>query len=288
MKKFLLSLSLLMMLCACSNASDVKVSNGDEVIWSSSKETYTSQDLCDDMKKNDYSSKIVTSILNKTAVLDGIDTTSTDEELSEGYDYYVEMLGQDTVNYYFGSKENYIKSYRTSEIISKYFEQEVLADYDSYVENYKPYKAQIIYFDDEAAADKTIETFKAGENTFAYAASEAGYGSEVTEQIYTDKSDLPVEVKEVALNSAEPQCVKVITSAVQTDSEGNSVTKGRYYVVNIISTDTAEFKDEFVDHVVTNYIDSQATVANVLNKHNVKFYDQETYDYMKKAYPGIN
>ena len=114
------------------------------------------------------------------------------------------------------------------------------------------------------------------------------YGSEVTEQIYTDKSDLPVEVKEVALNSAEPQCVKVITSAVQTDSEGNSVTKGRYYVVNIISTDTAEFKDEFVDHVVTNYIDSQATVANVLNKHNVKFYDQETYDYMKKAYPGIN
>ena len=32
------------------------------------------------------------------------------------------MLGQDTVNYYFGSKENYIKSYRTSEIISKYFE----------------------------------------------------------------------------------------------------------------------------------------------------------------------
>ena len=39
MKKFLLSLSLLMMLCACSNASDVKVSNGDEVIWSSSKET---------------------------------------------------------------------------------------------------------------------------------------------------------------------------------------------------------------------------------------------------------
>ena len=144
MKKFLLSLSLLMMLCACSNASDVKVSNGDEVIWSSSKETYTSQDLFDDMKKNDYSSKIVTSILNKTAVLDGIDTTSTDEELSEGYDYYVEMLGQDTVNYYFGSKENYIKSYRTSEIISKYFEQEVLADYDSYVENYKPYKAQII------------------------------------------------------------------------------------------------------------------------------------------------
>ena len=102
MKKFLLSLSLLMMLCACSNASDVKVSNGDEVIWSSSKETYTSQDLFDDMKKNDYSSKIVTSILNKTAVLDGIDTTSTDEELSEGYDYYVETLGQDTVNYYFG------------------------------------------------------------------------------------------------------------------------------------------------------------------------------------------
>ncbi|MGN1406646.1 MAG: hypothetical protein ACI4WM_10245 [Erysipelotrichaceae bacterium] len=288
MKKILLSLSLLMVLCACSSSSEVKISNGDEVIWSSSKDKYTSQNLFDDMKKNDYSSKIVTSILNKTAVLDGIDTTSTDEELGEGYDYYVEMLGQDTVNYYFGSRENYIKSYRTSEIISKYFEQEVLSDYDTYVDTYKPYKAQIIYFDDEAAADKTIETFKAGENTFAYAASEAGYGSEVTEQIYTDKSDLPVEVKEVALNSSEPQCVKVITSTVQTDSEGNSVTKGRYYVVNIISTDAEEFKDEFVDHVVTNYIDSETVVANVLNKHNVKFYDQETYDYMKEAYPGIN
>ena len=56
----------------------------------------------------------------------------------------------------------------------------------------------------------------------------------------------------------------------------------------IISTDAAEFKDEFVNHVVTNYIDSQATVANILNKHNVKFYDQETYDFMKEAYPGIN
>ena len=108
MKKFLLSLSLLMMLCACSNASDVKVSNGDEVIWSSSKETYTSQDLFDDMKKNDYSSKIVTSILNKTAVLDGIDTTSTDEELFErAYKHLKMKFGENGYAKFFFKDEEY-------------------------------------------------------------------------------------------------------------------------------------------------------------------------------------
>ena len=288
MKKLLLCISLSIMLLACSSNSSIKINNADEVIYSSDKVSYTKQNLFDDMRKNDYSAKVASSILNQTAIADGIDLTTTEEELAEGYDYYVEMLGQETVNYYFGSKENYIKSYKTTEIISKYFEKEILDDYDTFVNEYKPYKAEIIYFDDESSADATIELYNNGENTFAYAASESGYASEVSATIYTDKSDLPVDVKSVALNANGPLTTKVITSTVQTDANGVSVTKDRYYVVNIISVDSEEIKDEFITHLVSNYLDSAATVAKVLNDHNVKFYDQTTYDLMKAAYPGIN
>lgn len=287
MKKILLSISLLLMLVACSKSETVAIKDANEVIYSSDKVSYTKQDLFDDMRKNDYSAKIVSSILNKTAVADGIDLSSTEEELTEGYNYYVEMLGQDTVNYYFGTLENYINSYKTTEIISEYFKKEVLDGYDTFVNEYKPYKAEIIYFDDEASADATIEAFKSGENTFAFAASENGYGSEVSAKIYTDKSDLPVDVKAVALEATSPLTTKVITSTVQTDSNGTSVSKERYYIVNIISVDTEEIKDEFIEHLVSTYLDSQAVVAKVLNDHNVKFYDQTTYDIMKEAYPGI-
>lgn len=276
------------MLLACSSNSSIKINNADEVIYSSDKVSYTKQNLFDDMRKNDYSAKVASSILNQTAIADGIDLTTTEEELAEGYDYYVEMLGQETVNYYFGSKENYIKSYKTTEIISKYFEKEILDDYDTFVNEYKPYKAEIIYFDDENSADATIELYNNGENTFAYAASESGYASEVSATIYTDKSDLPVDVKSVALNASGPLTTKVITSTVQTDANGVSVTKDRYYVVNIISVDSEEIKDDFISHLVSNYLDTAATVAKVLNDHNVKFYDQTTYDLMKAAYPGIN
>ena len=288
MKKLLLCISLSIMLLACSSNSSIKINNADEVIYSSDKVSYTKQNLFDDMRKNDYSAKVASSILNQTAIADGIDLTTTEEELAEGYDYYVEMLGQETVNSYFGSKENYIKSYKTTEIISKYFEKEILDDYDTFVNEYKPYKAEIIYFDDESSADATIELYNNGENTFAYAASESGYASEVSATIYTDKSDLPVDVKSVALNASGPLTTKVITSTVQTEANGVSVTKDRYYVVNIISVDSEEIKDEFITHLVSNYLDSAATVAKVLNDHNVKFYDQTTYDLMKAAYPGIN
>ena len=288
MKKILLSVSLLLMLVACAKTDQVAISKADEVIYSSDSIKYTKQDLFTDMRKNDYSSKIVSSILNKTAELDNIDISSTEEELAEGYDYYVEMLGQESVEYYFGSKENYINSYKTSEIIAAYFEKEIDDDYATFVEEYKPYKAEIIYFDDEASADATIELYNSGENTFAYAASENGYSSEVSAKIYTDKSDLPVDVKSLVLNASEPGVSKVITSTVQTDSNGTSVTKERYYVVNIISLDTEEIKDEFKQHLVDTYLDASAIVAKVLNNHNVKFYDQTTYDIMKEAYPGIN
>ena len=106
MKKLLLCISLSIMLLACSSNSSIKINNADEVIYSSDKVSYTKQNLFDDMRKNDYSAKVASSILNQTAIADGIDLTTTEEELAEGYDYYVEMLGQETVNYYFGSKEN--------------------------------------------------------------------------------------------------------------------------------------------------------------------------------------
>lgn len=288
MKKILLGISLLLILVGCSNSQTISIKDADEVIYSADKLTYTKKDLFGDMRKNDYSSKVISSILNQTAQLDGIDLSSTEEELSEGYDYYVEMLGQDQVTYYFGTKENYINSYRTSEIISEYFKKEILDDYDTFVEEYKPYKAEIIYFDDEASADATIEAYNAKENTFAYAASENGYASEIKAQIYTDKSDLPVDVKAFVLSAEGPLCSKVITSVVQTDSNGASLSKERFYVVNIISVDTEEIKDEFIEYLTSTYLDTAATVAKVLNDHNVKFYDQTTYDLIKENYPGIN
>ena len=66
-------------------------------------------------------------------------------------------------------------------------------------------------------------------------------------------------------------------------------TAGKITIVhNGIIENYKEIKDEFKQHLVDTYLDASAIVAKVLNNHNVKFYDQTTYDIMKEAYPGIN
>ena len=73
------------------------------------------------------------------------------------------------------------------------------------------------------------------------------------------------------------------TSTTITDSEGNSVINPRYYLVNLISKDVEDFRDEFMDLVVTD-VDSNEVISGLLEKYEVSIHDQRAYDLLTATY----
>ena len=125
-------------------------------------------------------------------------------------------------------------------------------------------------------------------NTFEYACSENGYSSEITETLYTDTdSDLPVDVKEWVLNTSEPTLSDIIeVSTTVNDSDGNSTVNTRYYLVNLISKNVEDFKEEFVSNIVsTMYKDT--VINSLLEKHSISIHDQRIYELLKEEYEAI-
>ena len=285
MKKLAVLLCLTLLLTGCSKNNDVKVTDGDTLLWEGPDDSYTKQDLYEDMKaQNDYSSIISESVVMDIAEADGLDLTAEKEELGEQYDSYVSMLG-DYASYYLGTKDQYIASSLYSTIVDKYITEDAENNFDSYVEEYAPYYGEIFYVDTKEASDAIVKAVNDGTNTLEYAASENGYTDTIENTVYTDDSDLPVEVKELINGSETPIFTTLTVETYSTDSSGNTTTTERYYIINITSKDATTFKDEFIDTIVAN-TDETEFIQSLINKHDVRFHDQESYDYFSSVYDG--
>ena len=283
MKKLIGLLTLLLILTGCSSSS-VKVSDGDTVLWKGPKETYTKQDLFDDMKNNDYSTTIALDVVMDICAADGNDLTEAKDNYDAQYDSYYSMLGS-YAEYYMGTRDAFISSSIYSYVLNTYLTEDINNDFDSYVEKYSPVYAEIFYVDTEDASKAIVDAVNNGTNTLEYAAAEQGYSSEITNTVYLDDSDLPVDVKDI-LNSAEgPELTTAAVDTYETDSEGNTTTTTRYYIINIVSKDASEFKDEFISAVVAD-TDSTEYIQGMINEHDVRFYDQSSYDYFSSVFEG--
>lgn len=282
MKKIILCLLALLMFAGCSS----KKQSG-EVIWKSSKTTYTTSDLYDEIiDTTDVTTNVMSSILSIIAEKDGYDFEKAKTEIEETYDYYVTILGEEATVSYMGSKEYFVSVSMLNSIIDYYVDKDIDENLDSYIEQARPYQAEIIYLESEDAAKAVKEAVTNGTSTFAYAASENGYTSEITKKVYTDGSDLPVEVKELVLST---EGTGLFTTKTTTYAKNDDVTyeTSRYYLVNIISRDANDFLDEFKEEAAASIANEDAIINNLLVKNNVSLHDQKVYDYVSGKYTGV-
>lgn len=289
MKKLLVILSCLFILTACGSAHYTTVSDSEEVIFTRNDgSSYTKQDLYNTMKNNDITDLLTMRIVNKLAEYEGIDMESIKSEVEESTNSMVEAGYESFITSYYGSVENYNNSSIANQALTALVKQEVESNFDKYVEDYAPYKAEIVYFDEKESAEAVVNAVKNEENTFEYACTENGYEGEVSETLYTDSdSDLPVEVKDYVLNTENTGVSDVIeVSTTMTDSDGNSTVTPRYYVVNLISKNVEDFKDEFITSV-SNDIDSDTTINTLLEKYGFETHDQRIYELLKESYEAV-
>ena len=286
MKKLFIVLMTVLLLSACaSDKHSSFVSEGDAVIFEDPNgKAYTKQALYDDMKLNDYTTYLNNALVRKLAVFEGIDMEEIRKQAEEDAQAAIDAGQEYYIDYYYGSVENYIRQiipYKALDILCK---NKIESDFDSYVDKYQPYKAEIVYFDDLEAATAVKEAVDSKENTFAYACAENGYSGVVSEVIYTaDDSNLPVEIKDYVAKSAPGLSPIIETSTTITDTEGNSVINPRYYLVNLISKDVEDFKDDFMNLVVSD-VDSNEVITGLLGKYEVSIHDQRSYDLLTAAY----
>lgn len=286
MKRIVLIALLALLLVGCGK-HEAKITGGDEVIWKSKKVTYTKEQLNEDLKIKDYTSVILTEILDEVALKENINIeeikTEIEKQVQELYDQGYESY----ILSYYGSKESYIEQSVSSKIIEKLMENEANENYDKYKEEQKAYKAEVAYFDTKDAAQKVIDSVNNDSNTFAYAASENGYTGTIEETVYVEESDLPVEVKE-AIAKVEKGLTSIVeTSTTATSAEGESTVTPRYYVVNVISKNSDDFKEDFVTYLKSNVLTTEQIINKCVEKYNITVHDQNTYKLLKDTYEAF-
>ena len=284
MKKILMILLSLLLLCACSNGHDTKISDGDEVIFvSSNNKAYTKADLYSDMMLNDISSYLTNDLITKLAKLEGVDFEVIQKEIDDEITEAIEAGQESFINYYYGSTDNYIKQMIPYKALLELKKAYVLENIYLYVDDYQPFKAQIASFKDLETAEKVAKDLESGKE-LPEAAALNGYSEDVTTNLYfVSYNDLPIEVYDYISKGqlGQSEMITVTTSSI--DEDGNDVENNEYYFVNFVSRDVEEFKDEFVDAIANN-VDQTVVISNLLTKYEINIYDQRAYDLLTSTY----
>lgn len=287
MKKILISVLSIILLAGCAGAN-AKITNANDVIFKSDDVTFTKEDLYETMKNNDYTSIVLTKLVDSIANIEEISVDDVKQEVEASYDEMVQQGYESYIAYYYGGKDAYIAQMLSSAMLEKLTENYADNNYEDLKKEYAPFKAQIAKFDDEETAKKVLDAAKVNEKTFETLVTENGSSSDATEQVYTDNSDLPVEVKEAINKMNEAGYSDVIVSTTYqtatTDTSEETTETSSYYVVNLTNKDVDSFKDEFVELLKTSLLDSTKVINFYLNKHNFKVYDQKTYEILSKTY----
>lgn len=280
MKKLIVLLIALFVLAGCSSTS-AKVSNASDVIFKSSKTTYTQQDYFEDLKLVSFSSQIVTDMADKLAEIEGIDVDAVKETVEKEIENIkAQENGELYLTYYYGSVDSYRQLAISSEILNELMKKEVTNNIDSYIESYEPVKLQIASYDSQEKAEQLL-TLIAGGKTFDTAALEAGYTTSAAASVYLNDSDaVPQEVKDYIKNNGVGLSTPILVSIVSTDSTTKATTfTYKYYVVSVVSKDYKEFEEDAVK-AIANALDSTEILIKFAKANNIKFFDQATYEFM--------
>lgn len=283
MKKILCVLFTLLMLCACgSSNANTSVSDPNAVIIENSNTKLTKQDLYEMMKAS-ASSDVLNSIFNSIAELYDIDLKEIEEEADDYIAMYQSMGYTSYIEYYYGSLEAYRASIINSAILETLGQEYIKDNFDKQVSNDKPVKMQMVTFDSQEKAEALIDAVNSG-STFDMAAIAQGVETAPIANVYLDSSELEIVIKEY-LNSTENTGLSSIitTTSTSKNDEGEEVETLSYNVLNIVSRDVEDFKDEYIA-LAASTLEENTIRQYFLTKHNVTIHDQEIYDQISKNY----
>lgn len=271
MKK-LITLLLVLLLCGCSTSETIKVSNPNEVVVESGSVKYTKQDVFELMKNSQYA-EIENSIFLQIAENYDIDLEEINESVEEYINMYISIGYQSYIEYYYGSIENYRTYMVNQTIVSELGKVYVEDHFDEMVKEHKPIQLQLVEFEERESAEALLADIANG-SSFDMAAVKAG-ADQPQSYIYLDTDDIDIEIKDF-LNSSDEIGLSTII-------EVNSEDHVEYAVVNVLSRDVEEFKNEYLN-VAATAIEEAKVKQYLLSKHEVKIHDQGLYDYMSKNY----
>lgn len=284
MKKiFVIALTLLVLVGCTSSKGYSKISNGDEIIFKTPDSTYTKNDLYNVLKVASEES-IEQDILNKIADSLDLDLSKIESEAEETMQMYISIGYEQSIISSFGSLDAYkqliISSGKLEELAKKYINDK----YSEFINEDKPVKMQFAYFDNQEAAQKLIDDVNKG-STFESSALTNGYQNNCQVNVYLDSDEtLPLDVKSYLNDTANTGLSTIITvTTTSNDADGKEVSNETYYVLNVVSRTADEFKEDYIDTKLNN-IDVKDVKEYMFETHDIKFYDQDIYEIMKKEY----
>lgn len=287
MKKILVACLVLISLTACGNKTSL-VSDPDTTIIEGNKINFTKQDLFESFKNNDYTPVVLSSLVEKVANLEGYDEETINNDLNSQIEEMKALYGDqyDMMVGYYGNEDN-LKSIMRSGIITekltnKYFDE----NYEDLKNKYTPVKAKIAYFNELETAQAVLDQINNGKS-FEMAAAENGYQEQIQEKVYTDKSDLALEVKTFLNTATEPTLSNIILNTVtQTANDGTTSSSNRYYIAQVTNVDVDSFKDDFFTEIA-QIEDIDEILNSYFTKYDIEVFDQRTYELLSKKYKGI-
>lgn len=286
MKKLIAILFTLLLVAGCSGKNHLSyLSDGDEVLFTGpGNVSYTKSDLYAQLKVTD-SSSVLSDIMDRIALAsDRIDMEKIEADADELINVYKELGYESYIVSQYGSMEAYRNSYISTLLFSELSKMYVEENYETILADDSPVKMQMATFDNIEDAQKCIEDANNG-STFDMAAANNNSKNTPSSAVYSDSDQsLVYEVKEY-LNSTDTTGISTIITNVgsTTDADGNSVETNTYYVLNIESRNPDDFKDEYIE-LKASESETETVRNHFLSKHNIKFYDQDLYELMSKAY----
>lgn len=290
MKKLTLIISILaiaLTLSACGNKT-ANVSHND-VLIQFGKNKITTSDLYYQMLEADKGATVI----NQAAkyILDQ-EIETTDEIIAEAEkqlaDIKVEMKGDLSSlmkSYGFETEEELLQqiiySVKSDKLIDKY----ISTNLDSIYEQYKPFKAQMIYIeinstddpDGEAAkqeAQLVVDLLKSGASFEEVSKEHSDKTSYGTETLYTTESKLDYNVLAYAQSVGSPALSDIILNNNKTG----------YYVVQVTVTNKEQLKEDFISSLKNNSDFTSLVENSYFRDHNFQLYDILTYTYIDNNY----
>ena len=290
MKKLTLIISILaiaLTLSACGNKT-ANVSHND-VLIQFGKNKITTSDLYYQMLEADKGATVINQVAKY--ILDQ-EIETTDEIIAEAEkqlaDIKVEMEGDLSSlmkSYGFETEEELLQqiiySVKSDKLIDKY----ISTNLDSIYEQYKPFKAQMIYIeinstddpDGEAAkqeAQLVVDLLKSGASFDEVSKEHSDKTSYGTETLYTTESTLDYNVLAYAQSVSSPALSDIILNNNKTG----------YYVVQVTVTNKEQLKEDFISSLKNNSDFTSLVENSYFRDHNFQLYDILTYTYIDNNY----
>lgn len=270
---------LLCLLTGCKDAS-ADLNDKDTVLFKVGETTVTKGTVYDMLMNSAASDTIMNSVQKKIAAKEIEITDDIKKDAQETLDMYVEyygdsftsyleQLGMTTEDYL---NESLIPSIQVEQLSEKYVNE----NFASLAETYKPVKAILIDFTEQADADAALEELKNGSDP-ADVASTHNSSSSGTAMVYTtESSSVDSLVRTTMLNGMTADDGWTMIPA----SDGSS-----FSIVKIEETDPEKFHDDAVSTLRTLADVSTASTRYWLEKYSFHVYDITAYNAIKNEHP---